>query len=110
MLSLLRLKRSVLACVSVLTHDSSEESLHTYRGTLPLFETQHWGKFYRIFTINSLFCIKILMRLLHLSAFCKIHGVVFVYSVSRFAAKKYDFIIIVPVIAMAAHHCMHLVP
>jgi len=50
------------------------------------------------------------MRLLHLSAFCKIHGVKFVYSVSRFAAKKYDVIIIVTVIAMATQHFMLLVP
>jgi hypothetical protein len=50
------------------------------------------------------------MKLLYLSAFCKIHGVLFMYSVSRFPAKKYDVIIIVPVIAMAAQHCMLLVP
>jgi hypothetical protein len=38
------------------------------------------------------------------------HGVKFVSFVSRFAAKKYDVIIIVPVIAMAAQYCMLLVP
>lgn len=48
------------------------------------------------------------MGLLHLSAFCKMYGVKFVASVSRFAAKKYDVIIVVPVIATAAQHCMLL--
>jgi len=38
------------------------------------------------------------------------HGVKFLSPVSRFAAKKYDFIKIVRVIAMAAQHCMLLVP
>ena len=37
------------------------------------------------------------------------NGVKFVSSVSRFVAKKYDFIIIVSVIAMGAQHCMLLV-
>jgi hypothetical protein len=37
-------------------------------------------------------------------------GFIFVTSVSRFAAKKYDVIVLVPVIAMAAQHCMLLLP
>jgi hypothetical protein len=39
------------------------------------------------------------------------HGVIFVSSVTRFAAKKYvyDVIVLIPVIAMAAQHCMLLV-
>jgi len=69
-----------------------------------------YGKIYRLFTINSLFFIKILIMLLYLSAFCKMHCVKFVPSVSRFAANKYAVIIIVRVIAMAAQHCMLLVP
>jgi len=38
------------------------------------------------------------------------NGVKFVSSASRFAEKKYDVIVIVPVIAMAEQHCLLFVP